>query len=118
MGVVGMQKKNIDQTFPSKRKAAAAAAGKSKKEKTVDGSQLSVEATQACSDNFDAASQKILHEFDLTLKYGPTLGITRSERWDRAARLGMDPPEEVKSILDTLEGELLEKENCIWEGRV
>jgi hypothetical protein len=30
-----------------------------------------------------------------TYEYGPCVGMTRLERWDRAASLGLNPPEEV-----------------------
>ncbi|XP_048767776.2 DNA polymerase delta subunit 4-like [Ostrea edulis] len=42
---------------------------------------------------------KILKNFDLTLEYGPCTGITRLERWERAHKHGLNPPNEVKDIL-------------------
>lgn len=32
----------------------------------------------------------------MTSKYGPCAGITRLDRWDRAKKLGLNPPEEVR----------------------
>ena len=41
-----------------------------------------------------------LCEFDLDPRFGPCVGLTRSERWLRAQRLGLAPPSDVKSLLD------------------
>lgn len=40
-----------------------------------------------------------LKQFDLSLEFGPCAGITRLERWERAHKHGLNPPEEVKNIL-------------------
>ncbi|KAJ8312493.1 hypothetical protein KUTeg_009866 [Tegillarca granosa] len=37
---------------------------------------------------------EILKQFDLALEYGPCIGITRLERWERAKQHGMNPPPE------------------------
>ncbi|KAF9784977.1 DNA polymerase delta, subunit 4-domain-containing protein [Thelephora terrestris] len=47
---------------------------------------------------------EILRVFDLSYKYGPCIGTTRMERWERAKALGLDPPIEVFEILSTKEG--------------
>jgi DNA polymerase delta subunit 4 len=46
----------------------------------------------------------ILRIFDLSYEYGPCVGVTRLERWERAAALGLNPPLEVREILMTKEG--------------
>ncbi|KAI9455213.1 DNA polymerase delta, subunit 4-domain-containing protein [Russula earlei] len=46
----------------------------------------------------------ILRIFDLSYEYGPCIGVTRLERWERAAALGLNPPPEVGEILMTKEG--------------
>lgn len=43
----------------------------------------------------------ILRDFDLTGKYGPCVGITRLDRFKRAKRMKMNPPEVVGQILET-----------------
>ncbi|GAA96438.1 uncharacterized protein L969DRAFT_49607 [Mixia osmundae IAM 14324] len=48
--------------------------------------------------------EQILRCFDMTFDYGPSIGMTRLERWDRAEALGLQPPEEVKDILLTKQG--------------
>ncbi|RSH94441.1 hypothetical protein EHS25_004244 [Saitozyma podzolica] len=47
----------------------------------------------------------ILRVFDMTSKYGPCVGITRLERWERANKWGLNPPEEIREILTTAQGE-------------
>jgi len=55
-----------------------------------------------------ANSQNKIHEilrvFDLSYEYGPFVGISRLERWERAEALGLNPPVEVKDILTTRQG--------------
>ncbi|RPD57253.1 hypothetical protein L226DRAFT_536598 [Lentinus tigrinus ALCF2SS1-7] len=46
----------------------------------------------------------ILRVFDLSYEYGPCVGVSRLERWERAHSLGLNPPPEVKEILLTEEG--------------
>lgn len=37
----------------------------------------------------------ILRVFDMTSKYGPSVGISRLQRWERAKKWGLNPPTEV-----------------------
>ncbi|KAK6289260.1 hypothetical protein POUND7_000801 [Theobroma cacao] len=37
--------------------------------------------------------------FDMNMAYGPCLGITRMARWERAQRLGLNPPKEIENLL-------------------
>ena len=37
----------------------------------------------------------MLRVFDNTYDYGPCVGMTRLERWERAEALGLNPPAEV-----------------------
>ncbi|KAI9010118.1 DNA polymerase delta, subunit 4-domain-containing protein [Hyaloraphidium curvatum] len=43
--------------------------------------------------------EKVLRAFDLDPTFGPCVGITRMERWDRAVALGLDPPGRVRDLL-------------------
>ena len=38
-------------------------------------------------------------------RYGPAAGMTRLDRWKRAASWGLDPPTEVWEILSSIEGD-------------
>ncbi|KAF6753524.1 DNA polymerase delta, subunit 4-domain-containing protein [Ephemerocybe angulata] len=46
----------------------------------------------------------ILRVFDLSYEYGPCIGMSRLERWERAQTLGLNPPKDVYDILMTKEG--------------
>lgn len=50
----------------------------------------------------DSQREEILEElrqFDLASRYGPCVGITRLERWERAERLGKNPSSRIHGIL-------------------
>ncbi|OEH78148.1 DNA polymerase delta subunit [Cyclospora cayetanensis] len=51
-----------------------------------------------CSAEADEAEQ-LLRRFDMEAMYGPSVGLSREERWKRAARMGLNPPSEVMEIL-------------------
>ena len=57
--------------------------------------------------------ERLLRSFDLNSKFGPCMGLSRMERWERARDLGLDPPEQVRQTL--LGGG---KEDALWGGRV
>ncbi|KAL4078692.1 DNA polymerase delta, subunit 4-domain-containing protein [Scleroderma yunnanense] len=62
---------------------------------------------------------QMLRVFDMSSEYGPCIGMTRLERWERAETLGLKPPPEVRQILLTKEG--IEKEEyvqCVLYGEV
>ncbi|KAI4881227.1 hypothetical protein NFI96_033467 [Prochilodus magdalenae] len=42
-----------------------------------------------------------LRKFDLDWRFGPCTGISRLQRWERAALHGLDPPQDIKDILLT-----------------
>lgn len=48
-----------------------------------------------------STADKILRLFDVSSTYGPAQGLTRLQRWNRAHRLGKQPPHQVKVILET-----------------
>ncbi len=43
--------------------------------------------------------QRLRSEFDLETKYGPVVGLSRLERWERAVRLGLEPPQWVRDAI-------------------
>jgi DNA polymerase delta subunit 4 len=76
-----------------------------------------VEASQEPTDSHITDTEKTLRLFDLTGKFGPCSGMTRMERWERAASFRLEPPQEVKDILDRLpKGDRLHQN--IWHGRL
>lgn len=44
----------------------------------------------------------MLRDFDLTSVYGPCLGLTRMQRWERAQLCNLNPPDQVRSVLQRL----------------
>eukprot|EP00884_Botryococcus_braunii_P012091 jgi/Botrbrau1/20883/Bobra.0135s0014.2 len=58
-----------------------------------------------------------LRQFDLTSTYGPSLGISRIARWERAQKLGLNPPDDIICLLRNLppDSPLL---NSVFENRV
>lgn len=60
--------------------------------------------------------ERRLRLFDLDKRYGPCIGMTRTERWRRAQELGLDPPAEVRELLASSGG--VASEACLWTGRV
>ncbi|KAL5513407.1 hypothetical protein ACEPAH_3806 [Sanghuangporus vaninii] len=61
----------------------------------------------------------ILRVFDTSYEYGPCIGMTRLQRWERAHALGLNPPPEVREILLSKQG-LGEDEyrQCVFYGDV
>ena len=57
-------------------------------------------AAAAPVDPAAAAAEETLRSFDLDGRFGPCVNPTRLERWERAERLGLDPPEEVRALLE------------------
>ncbi|KAG1795071.1 DNA polymerase delta, subunit 4-domain-containing protein [Suillus plorans] len=62
---------------------------------------------------------QILRVFDMSYEYGPCVGMSRLERWERASSFGLNPPDEVRHILLTEEGvEKDEYSQCVLYGEV
>ncbi|KAL0570961.1 DNA polymerase delta subunit 4 [Marasmius crinis-equi] len=59
-----------------------------------------VDAGSSTSTLYLDPTERKLHEFDFTSKYGPCLNMSRRERWERAFNLGLDPPIEVSTCPD------------------
>src|SRR6201989_301955 len=53
----------------------------------------------AASLKTERKAKTILRSFDLNYDFGPCVGIPRMDRWDRAHRRGLNPPEIVSSLL-------------------
>ncbi|XVE81531.1 hypothetical protein DITRI_Ditri15bG0072000 [Diplodiscus trichospermus] len=50
----------------------------------------------------------------MNMAYGPCLGITRLARWERAQRLGINPPKVIENLL---KGEKVNLE-CLFHCRL
>ena len=56
-----------------------------------------------------------LREWDMNSRFGPCMSMTRLERWQRAAKLDLDPPVFIYNIIKTFP-EL--KDKSVWHGRI
>ena len=67
-----------------------------------------------------AAVNELLRQFDMTYRYGPCVGITRTTRWERARRLGLDPPSEVIEALrnERYRATIADLELDLWHGEM
>uniref|UniRef100_A0A6V3RNN7 DNA polymerase delta subunit 4 n=1 Tax=Lotharella globosa TaxID=91324 RepID=A0A6V3RNN7_9EUKA len=55
--------------------------------------------------------ERRLKEFDMDATYGPCIGITRIKRWERANKFGLNPPMDIKDLLEMGQGE----PNAAWD---
>ncbi|GLJ17875.1 hypothetical protein SUGI_0312680 [Cryptomeria japonica] len=95
-----------------------------KKENAAISTDSATSAEAALSDSLNSYDEvyeeeedcveQILKQFDLDMRYGPCLGLSRMERWQRAVQLGLSPSQDVKDLLDRAGG----MSDCVWEGRV
>ncbi|GAY43209.1 dna polymerase delta subunit 4 [Citrus sinensis] len=59
-------------------------------------------------------NEEVLRQFDMNMAYGPCIGMSRLARWERAYRLGLNPPKEIEVLLKTRKVQA----ECLWEDRV
>ncbi|OMO88809.1 DNA polymerase delta, subunit 4 [Corchorus capsularis] len=64
-------------------------------------------------DDFDEEEQ-VLRQFDMSMEYGPCLGMTRMARWERAQRLGLNPPKQIEHLLKGGKVKL----DSLFDGRI
>ncbi|GMH16030.1 hypothetical protein Nepgr_017871 [Nepenthes gracilis] len=64
-------------------------------------------------DEYDS-KEELLRQFDMNMAYGPCIGMTRLARWERAHRLGLNPPRNVETLLRSGKADA----ECLWDGRV
>jgi DNA polymerase delta subunit 4 len=100
MAKTAAHKESLHKTLKS-RKAKAAV-----HEKAQAGSKsaltFAAESKKAPAAPAVAPPEEQLRAFDLELQYGPCAGLTRLERWERAKQLGLDPPENICTLLKGL----------------
>lgn len=61
------------------------------------------------------AEQRLLFDFDVCVKYGPCTGMSRGQRWERAERFGLEPPADVKAILERMQDDS-SVQDCVWHN--
>ncbi|XP_029000364.1 DNA polymerase delta subunit 4 isoform X2 [Betta splendens] len=54
----------------------------------------------------DAGKEELeLRQFDMDWRFGPCTGISRLQRWERASLHGLNPPEEIRELLQKTHSE-------------
>ncbi|XP_021734284.1 uncharacterized protein LOC110701015 [Chenopodium quinoa] len=64
-------------------------------------------------DDYDQ-NEEVLRQFDMNMMYGPSIGMTRLDRWNRASKLGLNPPKEVENLLTSDKV----RPESLWDSRV
>ncbi|KAL4376173.1 hypothetical protein GQ457_02G028700 [Hibiscus cannabinus] len=106
--------KNMKAFYRQKKSTTTSAPKKSTKTPSPkDASDISQTPALVSLDLKDGFEQ-VLRQFDMNMAYGPCLGIPRLARWERAQRMGLNPPQEIGSLLKGGDVRL----ECLFEGRV
>ncbi|CAM8976441.1 unnamed protein product [Rhodiola kirilowii] len=90
----------------SKSKAKALISSKKKASSASHASALGFELRDVHED--------AIRQFDLNMRYGPCIGMSRLDRWERAKKLGMNPPQDIESHLKSS----IIGADCVFEGRL
>ncbi|TPX39801.1 hypothetical protein SeLEV6574_g06976 [Synchytrium endobioticum] len=63
---------------------------------------------------------EMLRAFDLNGKFGPCVGLSRFERWERAKKFGMNPPESLGKFLssDIVENDIELSQNLWYDSQI
>jgi DNA polymerase delta subunit 4 len=56
-------------------------------------------ADEGCGEDQMSAEEEELRRFDIDMKYGPCIGVTRLRRWERAAVMGLRPPPHIHDLM-------------------
>lgn len=78
-------------------KAQKARVPRSKKQSQTPVAKAEIEEVETVDPN--QQDLDFLRQFDLDSRFGPSTGISRLERWERAAKFGFDPPKEVRDVI-------------------
>lgn len=65
----------------------------------VNGEVTDEQNSASVSGNKQNNSESVLRQYALDNKYGPSIGMTRLERWERAKKWDMNPPQEIKELI-------------------
>lgn len=84
------------------------------KDSSKPSSRSSVKQEAQRADDAREMVDAALRAFDLSSDFGPCAGYTRLQRWNRAERLGLNPPQAVKQLLE-LHPDMNEN---LWSGRL
>uniref|UniRef100_A0A0B7APU6 DNA polymerase delta subunit 4 n=1 Tax=Arion vulgaris TaxID=1028688 RepID=A0A0B7APU6_9EUPU len=110
--------KHVNKAFPQRKRGTRQPKVKgSKKDKIKSETQVTkTSPVSPAQRQLDVQKEReliVLKKFDLILEYGPCIGITRMERWERANKHGLNPPVEVKNIISGHKDDEVYTE-CLW----
>ncbi|XP_031552455.1 DNA polymerase delta subunit 4-like [Actinia tenebrosa] len=108
-----MSNKLITDTFPTVKKQKVIKQ-KPQSAKTQDKKAEVKKIDVGVSVQDEKTRLSLLKEFDLNSEYGPCIGISRLQRWERAEKFGLHPSQDIKDIITQhLDDETYTE--CIWK---
>ncbi|KAK4179475.1 DNA polymerase delta, subunit 4-domain-containing protein [Triangularia setosa] len=93
------QQEAVTKLSPSEVKASKVSqAAINRYWKGIEDSRLAKEVHKKHTSGL-STGEKVLRYWDVSSQFGPCVGITRLKRWQRAERLGLNPPVEVLAVI-------------------
>ncbi|XP_042374802.1 DNA polymerase delta subunit 4-like [Zingiber officinale] len=105
------QKKKGGVAKPSSKRSIA---GKSPVPSPFHGSDAERDKAYLAAGIGEGDDEK-LRQFDMDMRYGPGIGLSRMDRWERADAMGLNPPAEVEAILLKSSAAAA---GCLWDARI
>ncbi|EDQ91825.1 uncharacterized protein MONBRDRAFT_5881 [Monosiga brevicollis MX1] len=113
---------SLYQHFEARPKVAERDIPKYKQKRTSSSSSIKVQDVPAAPATVVAGREspatlaghhQYLRQFDLDMTFGPCVGVSRRERWERADAFGLNPP---KAVLRLLENHPQDEtfQQCLW----
>ncbi|KAL6507106.1 hypothetical protein OROHE_022005 [Orobanche hederae] len=106
---LAISKPNSSKKYPKTKHSAACGAD------VVQPPALVSHGSFDLKDEYDD-KEEVLRQFDMNMTYGPCIGMSRLERWNRANSLSLHPPKEIENLFKV--DVVKVNSECLWEGRV
>ncbi|XP_057748649.1 uncharacterized protein LOC130967690 [Arachis stenosperma] len=113
MASVSGNMKGFYRQKKSNTKSSKKASAKSSKKASAKSDATQPTALDSHGDDY-SAGEAMLRQFDMNMAYGPCAGMTRTARWERAQKLGLNPPQEIEKLLKS--GKV--QNESLWDGRI
>ncbi|XP_065831346.1 DNA polymerase delta subunit 4-like [Oscarella lobularis] len=104
--------KHVKDTRSQRLKKSSEIVAVSKTEDSLEESSPSIADEEELKQRLNELES--LKLFDHNVEYGPATGISRLERWERAAKFGLRPPLKIKNIL-TKHANEAEFTESVWD---
>mmetsp|Transcript_45964 Transcript_45964/g.107851 ORF Transcript_45964/g.107851 Transcript_45964/m.107851 type:complete len:150 (-) Transcript_45964:149-598(-) len=110
----GVQKKKLAQSIRTQKEEAKAAVSKPIK---FEEPRKALPTERKIDNEIVTVSSALteLETFDMCTKFGPCMSMDRLQRWNRASKLGLEPPQRIQKLLEAFP-EMVDK--SIWHNRV